>query len=175
MPLSSNPERRDAQLRNLRRAPAAPAGNRRHVTHGGYAVVADERLDARVLEVFRALGDDLPLRGADGEMPPADAARVRLLAEAMCRLDDLADFLRRRGIEDEKGRLRTAALDLERRLRAEAANHADALGLSPRSRVDLGLDLQRAATSAAEEEAARAARERLDARLADLDGEGADR
>jgi len=35
------------------------------------------------------------------------------------------------------------ALDLERRLRAETLDLAESLGLTPRSRAKLGLDLQR--------------------------------
>ena len=93
---------------------------------------------------------------------------MRLAAEALCRLDSVGDYLARRGIEDADGELRTSVLDVEARLRREAADHLDALGMSPRSRVRLGLDLVRAATSAAEVEESRAARARLDARMARL-------
>ena len=157
-------------LANLRPAPPAPAGNARRRTHGAYAVVALERLAAREADVFAALAADAPLQ-EDGTLPPADGALVRLAAEALCRLDSVGDYLARRGIEDDAGELRISALDVEAKLRREAADHLDALGMSPRSRVRLGVDLVRAATSAAEVEESRAARERLDRRLADLEAD----
>lgn len=149
-PLSRDPDRRGRQLANLRRggAPAAPAGNRRHVVHGGYAVVATDRLEAKALAVFDAIAADAPLRGADGDLPAHDAALVRLAADVLCRLDDIAGYLRDRGWLDENGQPRENLLDLERRLRTEAADHLDALGCTPRSRAKLGLDLARTVDAA---------------------------
>lgn len=150
--LSSDPERRAAQLGNLRRGgvPAAPEGNRRRVSHGAYAVIAHDRIDAKVREVFDALAEDAPMRAADGGLPAADAAMVRLTAEVMCRLDDVTGYLAARGWLDEKGEPRTTILDLEARLRREAADHLDALGCSPRSRAKLGVDLVKTVDIAAE-------------------------
>jgi hypothetical protein len=143
--LSTDPARRSRQIANLRQggAPPAPGGNQRRVTHGGYAEVAAERADEKTAEIMRALSGDLPLRDASGQAPAADMAAVELLARSLVRLGDVSDWLTRRGIEDPKGELRTGVLDLERRLRTEAADHADRLGLSPRARVALGLDLAR--------------------------------
>lgn len=151
MPLSSDPERRAAQLSNLKRGgnpppPPAPQGHTRALVHGGYAAVAVERLDDRTLRVFDALALDAPLRGPDGELPAHDAGMVRLLAECLCRLDDVRDHLRDTGWRDAKtGEPRLAVLDLERRLRGEAAGYMDRLGMSPRARAALGLDLARTA------------------------------
>jgi hypothetical protein len=146
MPLSSNPEKREAQLANLVPGGApAPAGNQRAVTHRGYAAIARDRLDGKVAEVFEAIGEDLPLQGPDGEPPAADVAQVRLLAECMCRLEDVAANIRDFGLFDQKSGDIRPAVDLERRLRKEAAGHLDALGLNPRSRVKLGLDVAKAA------------------------------
>jgi hypothetical protein len=144
--LSTDPEKRTRQLQNLRQggAPPAPHGNQRRVTHGGYADVATERADAKTADIMHALAGDLPLRDHDGRVPAADMAAVELLARALVRLGDVAEWLTRRGIEDGKGELRTNVLDLERRLRAEAAEHADRLGMTPRSRAALGVDLVRA-------------------------------
>lgn len=142
-PLSNDPDRRAAQLSNLRAGSGqAGAGNQRALAHGGYAQVAHERLDAKVAEVFDALAQDAPLRDSDGGLPASDSAAVHLAAEAMCRIDDVSAHLRDRGILDAKGELR-AAVDVERRLRLEAADHLASLGLSPRSRAALGLDLVR--------------------------------
>jgi hypothetical protein len=51
---------------------------------------------------------------------------------------------------------------------ADAAE--DRLAIAPLTRARLGLDLQKAQANEAEREAARAARDRLDARLAEIDG-----
>lgn len=145
MPLSRNPQRRAAQLANLKPgARTAPVGNVRALRHGAYATVARDRIDVKVREVFDALAADAPLRDRDGGLPAADGAAVRLAAEVLCRLDNVSDFLARRGIEDDKGELRTTVLDIEGRLRREAADHLDALGCTPRARARLGLDVARA-------------------------------
>lgn len=169
-PLSSRPEARARQLANLQPgAKTAPAGNRRAERHGGYSAVAAERLDAKVAEVYRALGEDLPLR-EDGQVPRADAAALRLLAECLCRIESVSDFLNRRGWQDDAGEVRPAC-DLERRLRAEALDLLRELGLTPAARAKLGVELVRAAGAAEEIEATRQARERLDARLDALDAD----
>jgi len=126
-------------------APAAPTGNARAVSHGAYRRLLDEAdVDAAERRVFAALAEDAPVRDAAGDLPAADAPAVRLLADVLVRLDGVRDFIRRRGIEDEAGRLRETVLDLERRLRLEAADHSAALGMTPRARAALGLDLARA-------------------------------
>ena len=169
-PISQRPAARQRQLANLRRGsnPAPPA-NRRALRHGGYAQIAAEQLDEKVAEVYRALGDDLPLREG-GEVPRADAAALRLLAECLCRLESVADFLGRRGWQDDDGEVRPA-VDLERRLRSEALDLLREMGLTPAARAKLGVELVRAAGAAEEAAEGRAARERLDQRLADLDAE----
>ena len=110
--------------------------------HGGYARVATARMEAKVAEVFDALAEDAPLR-ENGQLPAADAALVRLAAECLCRIDTLSAYLAAHGLLDGKGNVRPAA-ELEGRFRREAADYLDALGMTPRSRAKLGLDVQRA-------------------------------
>lgn len=125
-------------------APVAPIGNQRHVTHGAYARIAVERLAEKEREVFDALAADAPLRDRDGALPAADGAIVRLAAEVLCRLDSVGEYLARRGIETAAGELRATVLEIEGRLRREASDHLEALGMSPRSRARLGVDVARA-------------------------------
>lgn len=144
MPLSSDPRRRGRQLANLKRGDnPADRGNRHHVTHGGYAAVVAERLEAKQREVFDALAADAPLRDPDGELPRHDTVAVTMLAKALCRLEDVETHLTQRGFLDDDGNERPA-VDLERRLRGEVADWVDALGMTPRSRARLGLDVARA-------------------------------
>lgn len=135
-------------LANLRVGPPAPHGNALARTHGAYARVARDRMEAKVAAVFDALSEDAPLREADGSLPASDAVVVRLLAENLARLESVAGYLAVHGVADDEKALRPA-VEIEARLRQEALGHAEALGLSPRSRAKLGLDLTRAAGEAA--------------------------
>ena len=164
--LSSDPVKRERQLANLRRGGTASPG--RPSAHGAYAVIAVERLEKREVDVFTALAGDAPLRNSDGSLPAADAVVVRLLAECLCRLDTIGAHLRDRGILDEKGNVKPV-VEVEGRLRREAADHASALGMTPASRSKIGMDLIRAEVAAQSVEGDREARARLDRRFDALD------
>ena len=166
MPISHRPEQRAKQVANLREGgPPAPEGNQYARSHGGYGKIAESKSG----EIYRAIAADVPLRAQDGGLQPADAATVRLLADVLTRLDSIGSYLQENGLFGPRGV--RPAVELESKLRREAADHCDALGLSPRSRARLGLDLVRAAGAAEEAETNRAARERLDARLDALDSD----
>lgn len=142
-PTSNDPVKRQRQLANLNRGgPAPEPGNQRARKHGAYATVVQARLDEKIREVFDAIAEDAPLRADDGGLPAADAVVVRLLAAALCRVADVEGYLADFGWRDvDTGEPRTGILDLEARLRREARDHADALGMTPRSRAALGLDV----------------------------------
>jgi phage terminase small subunit len=146
MPLSGDPERRQAQLANLQPGRgSAGVRNRRAVSHAAYAALPAERIDQKVREVVEALTIDAPVRDHDGGLPAADAVAVRQLAEALCRLDDIAVYLVRRGWEDETGKPRPV-LEYEARLRGHVLDLLRELGMTPASRARLGLDLVKAAS-----------------------------
>jgi hypothetical protein len=144
MPLSHDPEARARQLGNLRNAPAPEPGNRRAMTHGGKASARLLPVKGKSRAIYAMLAEDAPLRENDG-LPAADRTLVELLALCLARLESLAAWLEAHGWLDPKTGNPRPAVDLERHLRVEARGHAEALGLSPRSRVALGLDLMRAA------------------------------
>lgn len=139
---ATTPEGREAQLANLRPAPPPPLGNQRPRQHGGYSIVDRERLDARAKTIFDTLAADAPLRDGEGGLPVADRAVVALLAECLCRLEDVTAWLNEHGLMDSRGRVRPA-VDLEARLRKEAAGYMRDLGMTPTARARLGLDLTR--------------------------------
>lgn len=145
MPLSSDPDKRANQLANLTPAPPpAPLGNGRSRRHGGYSTVAAERLAPRAAAIYSALSIDAPLRDQSGELPAADAGIVQLLAQALCRLEDVTGYIEETGwLDQSTGEPRTAVLEIERRLQAMAAGFMDRLGMTPTSRAKLGLDLTR--------------------------------
>lgn len=130
-------------LANLRPGPKAPPGNGLAETHGGYSAVTEEEREERVGQVFEAIGADAPLRGPDGGLPRADTVAVYLLARCLVRLERVERFHRDCGWVDPKMKLPRPSVDLEGRLRREALDLAESLGMTPRSRARLGLDLQR--------------------------------
>jgi len=140
-PLSGDEKARDRQLANLRRGGPVQPGNSHRVTHGGYARVAIEQMEAKAREVFEALAGDAPLRDSDGELPAADTLAVRMLAECLVRLDRVAADVRDHGWRDERTGDPRPVIELENRLRAEALTWARELGMTPAARVRLGLDL----------------------------------
>jgi len=143
-PLSSDPGARAAQLANLR--PGAGAGDgglQRARRHGSYAAVTEGELDAKVRALIVAVGDDLPVREADGGVPAADAIPLRMLAEALIRRERVRETEVRHGIEAPDGKLR-GVVEFGLRLDAHVLRLCEQLGLTPRSRASLGLDLARA-------------------------------
>lgn len=153
MPLSNDPEKRAAQVANLRQGAGeagAGVGNLRAVSHGAYARVTAPRLDVKTRQIVDALSADAPVRAADGSLPAADAAAARLLAETLCRLETIGDYLERRGWEGEDGRPRPV-LEYEARLRSQALDLMKEFGMTPASRMKLGLDLARAHKTLEEE------------------------
>ena len=124
-------------------------------------------MEAKVAEVFAALAEDAPVRGDDGELPAADAVAVRLLAECTCRLDDVAANVRDFGVFDQRTGDVRPVVELERRLRLEARDHAEALGMTPAARARLGLDLARTVDLAQEWAEA----DRRDREAADVDAD----
>jgi hypothetical protein len=139
-PLSSDPDKRAVQLANLRPTPP-PAGNVRALKHGAKArqatLIAAGSWSERI---YAELEAEAPLRAADGGLPAADRQAVELLASVLARLQAAKAWLDTRPAADEKGRPWPVADD-ERRLIREAGRLLDQLGMTPRSRAALGLDL----------------------------------
>jgi len=145
-PLSKDPSKRERQLANLKLGSgkgSAPPGNQRRRLHGAYGTVAPDLLDAATRQIFDALAADAPVREHDGGLPAADVPAVRLLADTLCRLDSIGEYLARRGWEGEDGKPRPV-LEYEARLRSHALDMMRELGMTPASRAKLGLDLARA-------------------------------
>jgi hypothetical protein len=144
VPLSQDPEKRRRQLANLRPAPPAPPlANVRTLRHGGTArkatLVAAGSWAERIMTELEA---EAPLRDAQGGLPVHDRQAVELLASALARLQSVSAWLDLRPAVDEQGRPWPAE-DTAHRLRREVARLLDALGMTPSSRLALGLDLVR--------------------------------
>ncbi len=160
MPTSHDPDKRARQLANLRPNPVG-AGNALARSHGGYAAIARDRLEGKALEVFDALAADAPLRDSADNLPGADHAQVHLLADVLCRLEDVSANVRDFGLFEQRGKCKgqvRPAVELEARMRREASDYLDALGMTPRSRAKLGVDTVRGLSLADEIAAAQTAR-----------------
>jgi hypothetical protein len=96
--------------------------------------------------VFEAIAADAPLREVDGGLPAEDTIAASMLAKTLCRLEDVERYLALHGIVDGDGSIRPA-VEVERRLRADVGDSLDALGMTPRARARLGLDIVRAVSA----------------------------
>ena len=94
-----------------------------------------------VREVRGALAASAPVRDQAGDLPASDEATVELAARALCRVRRVEAWCDLHGYLDEKtGDVKPAVRYLE-----EATRTADrllaTLGMNPRERAKLGLDL----------------------------------
>jgi hypothetical protein len=142
MPVSDDARAR--QLAGLRLWPPAPVGNERGTTHAAYATAKTLPVGSKAEAIAAELAAEAPLRDRDGGLPVADRTVIEMLALCLCRIERIAVWVDEHGEFDEEGTPRPV-LEMERRLRNEAAEHCASLGLTPRSRVALGLDLARGA------------------------------
>lgn len=145
MAASRDPDAHARQLANLVPAGPAPPGNNNATIHGGFATYKTLPVASVAAAIYRELEQETPLRDHDGGLPLADRTVVELLATDLARLASISEWIEQHGTFDSKGKPRTTLLELERRLRNEARDHCARLGLDPRGRVALGLDLQRGA------------------------------
>jgi hypothetical protein len=136
-------------LANLRRGPQpglkpAPRGNTLGLRHGGRAEITIPGLDQARQDIFDRLSASAPVRDERGELPAADEATVELAARALARHRSVDNWLAVHGILDEKtGEPKKAVYYAE-----SSARTADGLlaklGMNPKDRAALGLDVARA-------------------------------
>ena len=139
MPKSKNPTKAARQAANLTPLTGPPPGNRHAQRHGGRARPNPQRQAQLEAQIAAAL----PVRDPrSGDAPAHDAIAVRLLAISLCRLETCARYVTEHGMFDRSGRVRPAA-EHEQVLIQRVSNQLDKLGMSPRSRAALGLDLAR--------------------------------
>jgi hypothetical protein len=96
--------------------------------------------------VYELLAEEAPLRDRDGGLPAADRVAVELLATCLARLASIAAWIEEHGLVDRRGRP-WPVVEVERRLRNEARDHARDLGLTPKARTAIGITLQRGAAA----------------------------
>src|ERR1700691_4600138 len=134
----SGTERAAKVARKIPKPP--PKGNRRAVTHGAHSQILPARLSDKAAAIAAELAVQAPVRGPGGALPVHDEEVVRLLAQTLCRIEDVKAWLDTHGVLDRRGKVRSAAL-WERRLSSQGLKLLSALGMTPSSRVKLGLAL----------------------------------
>jgi Phage terminase, small subunit len=146
-PVGGGGARHPNSLANLRPgAGAGDSGLQRARSHGAYTQLAADRVSERERAIIAALSSDAPLRDGADELPAHDGAIVTLLAQCLCRLEDVSANLRDFGLFVQRGKRKghvRPAVELEAKLRREAAGYLDSLGMTPKARAALGVDLAR--------------------------------
>lgn len=142
-PASRDPDAHRKQLENLDPLARRPElRNRRAGRHLGHAEPTPGELNPYEREIEEQLAGETPLREGS-ELPPADREAVRNLARDRWRLDNVRAWNNLHGVVEERtGQVKPSA-QLEVVLSRRVTEQLEALGLTPRGRVKLGLDLAR--------------------------------
>jgi hypothetical protein len=123
--------------------PPAPVGNGRAAKHYGAARGLVPGVEGALDEILAGL----PVRAANGEPLVYDLAICELAARELARIRQIDQWLDEHGLFGRGPKLRPA---VEYRLKAARllAELLDRLGMTPRSRAALGLDLAKTVTLA---------------------------
>jgi len=123
----------------------AEPGNTRGVKHLAYADPSYLSTQ-EIADTEAAIAAAVPVRAVDGAAPAADAAMIRLTAQVVVRQRHVSDWLAQNGMF-HRGKLRPVVEKLGT-IERQLADLLDALGMTPRSRAKLGLDLVRSVSLA---------------------------
>lgn len=141
-------------------APMFSKGNALARRHGAHGPLPAEHLEGKAAEIAAVV----PVRGEDGGLHPADAYAVQMLAEVLCRIELATAHIDKHGLTNKKGEAHSLLRHLSR-WEAQAREWMNDLGMTPRARVALGLNLART-RDLAQEWASKSAR-----RPADVDAD----
>lgn len=119
------------------RRPPFKKGNRMSVSHGAHRPnLPARRVEAKADEIAEAV----PVRGQDGRLHPSDHHAVRMLADVLVRIDLAEAHLAEVGMVNRKGEAHSLLRHISR-----WENHAlrlmHEMGMTPKARAELGVDL----------------------------------
>lgn len=117
-------------------------GNAVGVRHGAHTRtnLPTHRVEAKTEEI----ADAVPVRGQDGGLHPSDRHAVAMLADVLVRIELASAHLAEVGMVNRTGRRKGEAHSLLRhisRWEAQARDWMNDLGMTPRARAALGVDL----------------------------------
>jgi len=110
--------------------------------HGGHATPTVDEI-ATVEQELRELAAAAPLRDSNGDLPVFDRPWARELAAGIWRLRRVRAWVDLHGALDEKSGSVQPAAALELRLSQHVREGLKALGMTPRSRAKLGIQISR--------------------------------
>lgn len=151
-PTSDDPAKRERQMSNLQPGqhvgnlvPGAGQAARAADTlrHGAYSRRLTENVEEEVSELMDALADTAPVRAADGGLPCHDVIAVEALARTLRRWRAVEAWLDLHGILDERTGEPKPAAKLAGDLHGRLVRGLEGMGMTPKARAALGLDLAR--------------------------------
>lgn len=143
MPMSSDPKARARSMANLKRGGGVGKGAQVALKNGTRAKLPVGDIASARQELQEALADAAPLRDPDGNLPKADAVAIEVVAAALARYKHMQEYLERVGAFSSGGKLRFTLVRELRRSEKQLLAELHELGLTPRGRAALGLDLAR--------------------------------
>jgi hypothetical protein len=148
MPMSQDPAARARSLQNLKKPKGAQKGQQVALKNGTRAKNPVGDIAAARQEMAEALAEAAPLRDKDGNLPKADAIAVEVVAAALARYRHMQEYLERVTPFTTGQRLRYTLVRELRRTEKQLLAELHELGMTPRGRAALGLDVARAGAEA---------------------------
>jgi hypothetical protein len=148
MPMSKDPAARARSMKNLRNGKGAQKGQQVGLKNGSRAKQPVGDIAAARQEMKEALADAAPLRDRDGNLPAADRIAVEVVAAALARYRFMQEHLERITPFTNGNRLRYQLVRELRRTEKQLMGELHELGMTPRGRAALGLDVARAGAEA---------------------------
>jgi hypothetical protein len=141
--MSSDPKARARSLANLKNGRGAEQGQQVALKHGARSKLPVGDIARAREDIQEALAAAAPLRDKDGALPKRDAIAVEVVAAALSRYRYMQEYLERVTPFTSSGRLRYVLVRELRRSERQLMSELDQLGMTPRGRAALGLDLVR--------------------------------
>ncbi|HEX3854742.1 MAG TPA: P27 family phage terminase small subunit [Polyangiaceae bacterium] len=130
-------------MANLKRPKGAQKGDQKGLKSGARAKLPVGDIAAARQEMAEALAEAAPLRDKDGNLPKADAIAVEVVAAALARYRHMQEYLERVTPFTTGQRLRYTLVRELRRTEKQLLAELHELGMTPRGRAALGLDVAR--------------------------------
>lgn len=144
MPMTTNAAARERSLKNLKKPKGAQKGQQAALKNGSRARKPVGDIGAAREELRDALATAAPLRDREGNLPRADEIAVEVVAAALARYRFMQSHLERLTPFTSGNRLRFTLVRELRRTEKQLLAELAELGMTPRGRAALGLDVARA-------------------------------
>jgi hypothetical protein len=141
--MSKDPAARKRSMANLKNGTGAQKGQQVALRNGSRAKLPVGDLAQAREEIQEALAAAAPLRDREGGLPIADRAAVEIVACGLSRYRYMQEYLENLTPFTSGGRLRYTLVRELRRTEKQLLAALAELGMTPKGRASLGLDLAR--------------------------------